>query len=115
MLQHSGRLVDFLKEDISAFSDEEVGAAARKVHQDCSKVVEEFVTLRPVRPEEEGSKIVVPVGYDADEFKLVGNVKGEPPYTGILVHKGWIAHKHSLPRATAPVSAIINPAEIEVR
>ncbi len=39
MLQREGRLVDFLQEDVAPFSDAEVGAAARVVHEGCRKVV----------------------------------------------------------------------------
>src|SRR4051812_9320358 len=35
MLQREGRLIDFLQEDVAAFSDAEVGAAARVVHEGC--------------------------------------------------------------------------------
>ncbi len=116
ILQHSGRLVDFLKEDISKFSDAQVGAAVRKIHQDCGKSLEDLVTLRPIMEENEGSKIKVPQGYDSNNIKVVGNVKGEPPYIGVLVHKGWKAHKKSIPKITGEhQSEVICPAEIEVR
>lgn len=116
LLQQSARLIDFFKEDISSFSDAEVGAAARKIHQDCSKWLEEWVTIRPLREEQEGASIQVPKGYDSKAIKLVGKVKGEPPYVGTLVHKGWKAHKRSLPKvAEDSMREIIFPAEIEVR
>ena len=116
LLQQSGRLVDFLKEDISAFSDAEVGAAARQVHRDCAKLIEELVTVRPVMEEGEGSNIRVPVGYDPATIRLVGQVKGQPPFEGVLVHKGWKAHKRSLPKGVGDQkSEVICPAEVEVR
>jgi hypothetical protein len=116
-LQQAGRLVDFLKEDITQFSDAQVGAAVRKVHQDCNKLLEELVTIRPLRSEQEGSTLQIPKGYDPNEVKVVGQIKGEPPYTGILVHKGWKAHKRSLPKKTSRDSHcdIIHPAEVEVK
>lgn len=115
-LQQGGRLVDFLKEDISAFNDAQVGLAVRKIHQDCSRLIEELVTIRPLREEQEGALIQVPKGYDPSEIKIVGNVKGEPPYTGRLIHKGWKIHKRSLPKKTAEMNMdVICPAEIEVK
>jgi hypothetical protein len=116
LMQHSSRLIDFLKEDLSSYSDAQVGAAARKVHEDCAKCLEELVTLRPLMEENEGSKITVPQEYDTAKIKVVGNVKGQPPYTGTLVHKGWKAHKQSLPKKIGEAHPeVICPAEIEVR
>src|SRR5690606_38331979 len=54
ILQRDGRLVDFLMEDISAAPDDQVGAAARIVHEGCRKALAQYVTLRPLRPEREG-------------------------------------------------------------
>lgn len=116
LLQQTSRLIDFLKEDITSFDDAQVGAAVRKIHQDCAKTLEELVTIRPVMEEGEGAKIHLPKGYDASKIKVVGKVKGEPPYTGVLVHKGWKAHKRSLPKQTSGQELdVICPAEVEVR
>jgi hypothetical protein len=116
ILQHSGRLIDFLKEDIQEFNDAQVGAAVRKIHEECAKSLEEIVTIRPVYEEKEGATIRILPGYDSSSVKVVGKVKGEPPYSGTLVHKGWKAHKRSLPKKTGEqLTDIICPAEIEVR
>lgn len=115
-LQQGGRLIDFLKEDIAAFSDAQVGAAARKIHQDCAQTVEELVTIRPLRDEQEGAAIHVPKGYNPAEIKIVGKVKGEPPYSGTLVHRGWKAQKRSLPKKTGEQTPeVICPAEVEIK
>lgn len=116
ILQHSGRLVDFIKEDIGGFSDAQVGAAVRKIHEECGKSLEELVTIRHVMDENEGTMVKVVQGYDPSTIKVVGKIKGEPPFTGILVHKGWKAHKRSLPKKIGEQSAeVICPAEVEVR
>lgn len=116
LLQQSGRLIDFLKEDIKDFSDAQIGAAVRQIHQDCSKSLEELVTIRPLMPEKEGAAISIPKGYDPAAIKISGKVKGEPPYTGTVVHQGWKAHKRSLPQKMGEqASEIICPAEIEVK
>lgn len=115
-LQRNGRLVDFLKEDISGFEDAQIGAAVRKIHEDCGKSLEDLVTIRPVLEEKEGSAINVPRGYDPSNIKVVGKVKGEPPFTGVLVHRGWKAHKRSLPKQVGEIATeVICPAEIEVK
>ena len=115
-LQQSGRLVDFFKEDLSGCDDAQVGAVVRKIHQDCGKSLEELVTIRPVMSENEGAAVRVPPGYDPSSIKVVGKVKGEPPYSGILVHKGWKAHKRSLPKKIGDLlNDVIYPAEIEVK
>lgn len=115
LMQESSRLVDFLKEDLSSFDDAQIGAAARKVHEECGKCLENFVTVRPLMDETEGSKVTVPQGYDPSKIKVVGKIKGEPPYTGVLVHKGWKAHKWSLPKKVGDQAVdVICPAEIEV-
>lgn len=116
MLQQSGRLIDFLKEDVKGFTDAEIGAAARQIHEECQKSLEDHVTIRPIMDQNEGETIRVPVGYDASSIKLVGNVKGQGPYSGVLVHKGWKAHKRSLPKQLSDHSLeIIQPAEVEIR
>lgn len=116
LMQESSRFVDFLKEDLSSFDDAQVGAAVRKIHSDCAKCLEELVTLRPLMEEREGAKVTILQGYDPAAVKVVGKVKGSPPYTGVLVHKGWKAHKHSLPKKTGEQTAeVISPAEVEIR
>lgn len=116
LMQESSRLVDFLKEDLSSFDDAQIGAAVRKVHEECGRCLEDLVTVRPLMEESEGSKITIPQGYDSSKIKVVGNVKGLPPYVGVLVHKGWKAHKRSLPKKIGEqVTEVICPAEVEVR
>lgn len=114
VLQSSGRLIDFLKEDITDYSDSDIGAAVRKIHADCAECLEQLVTIRPLIDENEGSKITVGVGYDASAIKLVGNVK-EAPFSGIVVHRGWKAHKKSLPKQTKTHHEVIAPAEVEIK
>lgn len=116
LLQQSGRLIDFLKEDITPYSDAQVGAAVRKIHAECGKSLEEWVTIRPVVQEKEGEQMVLQPGYDPAAYKVVGKVKGDAPYTGKLIHQGWRAHKHSLPKQVGDsFSEILCPAEIEVK
>ena len=115
LLQQGGRLIDFFKEDISSFSDAQVGAAARQVHEECAKLLEETVTIRPVMEQEEGSAVQVAAGYNPHHIKLTGQVAGNPPYKGRLVHGGWKAHKQSLPKQVSNTDTeILAPAEVEI-
>lgn len=115
ILQRDGRLVDFLSEDVAGFSDAEVGAAARLVHDGCKKVLKQYFTVEPVRPEDEGARITVEKGFDASEIRLTGNVTGEPPYQGTLAHPGWRVTGVSLPEPAKDVDLkVIAPAEVEL-
>jgi hypothetical protein len=112
ILQRDARLVDFLMEDISAYSDEQVGAAVRDVQAQSRQSVERYLRLEPVIDGVEGDYTKTE-GVSAGAVKLIGNVppSGKAP-GGLLRHKGWKAAKVELP-AAAP-SAIVAPAEIEV-
>lgn len=117
VLQEKGRFVDFLMEDIAPFSDAEVGSVARAVHQGCKAAMNEHFKIEAICPEGEGSTLTVPAGYAADEFLLVGNLSGEAPFTGKVVHKGWRTTSVKLPRvlhADANHLPVIAPAQVEV-
>ncbi len=115
LLQKEARFIDFIKEDVSAFSDAEIGAAARVVHQGCSKAVNEHFTLAPVSQDQEGSRVTLNKGFDAALFRLTGNIVGEAPFTGTLIHKGWQVTDLRLPKLTEGHNAnIIAAAEVEL-
>ena len=114
LLQREGRLIDFCEEELAGFSDAQVGAAARTVHDGCRKAVREAFTLAPVRPEREGSPITLPAGFDPAAVRLTGNVSGNPPFSGILRHHGWKATQVRMP-AGAGDATVIAPAEVELR
>jgi hypothetical protein len=115
LLQEKGRLLDFLMEDIAAYGNEQVGAAARVVHQGCRAVVEEAFAPVPVAPME-NARIVLEPGYDAGEFRLVGPAENRPPFTVKVTHKGWRARHVRLPRRMGgeriPDKPVIVPAEV---
>jgi Domain of unknown function (DUF2760) len=115
LLQREGRLVDFLQQDIAAFPDADVGAAARVVHEGCRRALKSHAEITPVRSEDEGARVQLPAGFDADAVKLVGEVRGEPPYAGVLRHRGWRAVKLQLPSVVGDFDArILAPAEVEL-
>jgi hypothetical protein len=118
MLQDKGRLVDFLMDDINSYDDSQVGAAARVVHAGCKAVLQEHLRIVPVRQESEGSTIQVPRGYQADEYRLVGKIVGEAPFSGVLVHRGWKTLSVRLPRILGEPGGVLPtlaPAEVELR
>jgi Domain of unknown function (DUF2760) len=115
LLQKEARFIDFLKEDITAYNDADIGAAARVVHDGCNKALNEHFSLAPIRTEQEGSNITVPVGFDAAAIRLTGNILGVAPFTGSLVHKGWQVTEVRLPKLTQGHNPnIVAAAEIEL-
>jgi len=115
MLQREGRLIDFLQEDVTAFSDADVGAAARVVHTGCRKVLDQCFALEPVLREGEGDKINIDTGFDAQRIRLTGNVSGQPPFQGTLKHHGWVTTAVRLPTTSEVVDTrILAPAEVEI-
>ncbi len=115
LLQREARFIDFMQEDIQGYSDADIGAAARVVHEGCRKVLREHFTLTPVRTESEGSRITLPAGFDAASVRLTGNVVGQAPFTGTLNHRGWRATDTRLPQLAASHDpAILAQAEIEL-
>jgi hypothetical protein len=115
LLQKEARFIDFIKEDISAYGDADIGIAARVVHEGCNKAINEHFTLAPVRNEQEGSKITLSEGFDAASVRLTGNIVGTAPFKGTLVHKGWQVTNIRLPKLTqSHNAAIIAAAEVEL-
>ena len=115
LLQQEGRLVDFLEEDVAQYSDAEIGAAVRVVHEGCRKALHEHLTLQPIRQEAEGSRVTLEPGFDAAAMRPTGNLVGEPPFTGTLAHRGWRAVEVRLPRLAQDHDVkVIAPAEVEL-
>ena len=113
-LQEEGRLVDFFTEDITPYSDEQIGAATRGIHASCRKALHSTVTVEPVMVGEEGTTVTVPAGFDPAAIRLVGDVTGTPPFTGVLRHAGWRATAVNLPRRSGQDPQVIAPAEVEI-
>ena len=114
ILQRDSRLVDFLMEDIKSYSDDQVGAAVRELHDQCRDAVARYVTLQPVIDGVEGTFAKAP-SKDPNVVKFIGNVPAKTPDGGTLRHKGWRASKIDLPMLTTQQDAtILAPAEIEI-
>lgn len=114
-LQREGRLVDFLEENIDSYSDDQIGAAVRDIHRGCRKALAEHLRIAPVLSEPESATVRVEHGFDPSRIRLVGNVVGQPPFTGTLRHPGWCGEwvtATALPDGHDP--SVIAPAEVEL-
>jgi hypothetical protein len=115
ILQRDGRLIDFFGEDISPFSDAQIGAAVRDLHQSCKQTLARYLTLEPIIASEEGERVTVAHPIDPAAIKLIGNVTGKPPLSGLLRHRGWRAIQVKLPPlADGEGRSVIAPAEVEI-
>lgn len=116
ILQREGRLIDFLQEDLSVYDDAQIGAAVRSIHEGCKQGLADHMQLKPILEEEEGSEVTIPANFDPNTIRLTGNVKGDPPFTGQLRHRGWQTTKVDLPATPRKDKDrwIIVPAEVEI-
>ena len=118
LLQREGRFVDFVRDPAmldASTTDEDIGAAVRAVHRGCLKVIEQYLSLEPVMPQDEEAKVSVPKGFDPSEIRLIGEAKGEAPFKGTLRHKGWRVVEAKLPTLAEGVDrTVIAPAEVEL-
>jgi hypothetical protein len=115
LFQREARLIDFTQENLSAYSDADIGAAARVVHEGCARVLREHFTIEPVRNENEGARVTLEEGFDAASVRLTGNVVGQAPFKGTLSHRGWRAARVQLPQLAEKHDArVLAPAEVEL-
>ena len=115
LLQREGRLIDFLREDLDDYEDEDIGASVRDIHRGCRKVLEDHLQMEPVMPGEEDEDVTVPKGFDPGEVRLVGDIEGEPPFKGVMRHHGWRVTSAKLPKLTDGVDRhVLAPAEVEI-
>ncbi|WP_420886150.1 DUF2760 domain-containing protein [Candidatus Contendibacter odensensis] len=118
IFQQEGRLIDFLKEDISTYSDAEIGAAARIVHTNCKKAISEYLSIEPISEEIEGTKITLPTNFDPKLFWVNGNVASPSSFTGTgtLMHRGWLISSVNLPQINNEhkFRYLLAPMEVEL-
>ncbi len=115
LLQRDGRLVDFLEEDLQSYEDAQIGAAVRTIQKSCQDTLNKYMKPSPIIDRNEGEEVAIEAGFDPAAIKLTGNVSGEPPFKGILQHRGWRAAKVDLPTLSGTQDpGIIAPAEVEI-
>ena len=115
LLQAESRLVDFLLEDIAGASDEQIGQAVREIHKKAQAALKRHAVIEPVLAGTEGDTATVQKGFDPSAVRVVGNVTGEPPFTGAIQHPGWRVKELKL--ATPPEGAdefVLQPAEVQI-
>jgi hypothetical protein len=114
-LQEEARLVDFLREDLDDYSDDQVGAAVRGIHASLRKALDERLRLDAILEGEDGDPVEVPADFEPALIRVTGRPSGDPPYRGVLRHGGWRASQVRLPLPTAGSDpTILAPAEVEV-
>ncbi|MFK7871919.1 MAG: DUF2760 domain-containing protein [Oligoflexales bacterium] len=112
LLQKEGRFLDFVMDDVAQYSDEEIGAAARLVHQGCHRLMDQYFQIQAVEEQAEGSRISLTDNYDANHYKVVGSAT--LPCQGVLTHAGWKVMECSLPQPVGKHHFIMAQAEVEV-
>lgn len=115
LLQAEARLVDFLMEDVQGFSDAQIGQAVREVHKKAQAALKQHAVVEPVLAGKEDETVTVPKGFDPSAIRVVGNVTGEPPFTGQVQHPGWRVRELKL--APPPEGAdefVLQPAEVQI-
>jgi uncharacterized protein DUF2760 len=113
LLQREGRFVDFVQQEIAKFSDAEIGAAARLVHEGCRRALHTHARVVNVRSETEGAALTLQRA--SSDVKLVGHVAGSAPFRGVLRHRGWRVQELSLPTLIgAHDPTLVAPAELEL-
>ncbi|HZR82642.1 MAG TPA: DUF2760 domain-containing protein [Candidatus Binatia bacterium] len=114
-LQEDARLLDFVREDIAGYSDDQVGSAVRGIHAALRKAIDSRMALEPILSGDDGDPIEVPAGFDPASIRVTGSPSGPPPYRGVLRHGGWRARDPRLPMPTEGSDpTILMPAEVEV-
>ena len=115
ILQTQARLVDFALEDIQHYGDDQVGVAARVVHQGLQTALNQHFTFTPVVTEGEGEGVTIESGFDTQRMQLIGEMSGQGPFKGQVVHQGWEVTSFELPQFSVNRKhAIIAPSQIEV-
>jgi hypothetical protein len=115
LLQAEARLVDFLMEDIAGAADAQIGQAVREIHKKAQAALKQHAVIEPVLSGNEGDNATVAKGFDPSAVRVVGNVTGEPPFTGQINHPGWRVKELKL--APPPEGAdefVLQPAEVQI-
>jgi hypothetical protein len=112
LLRREGRLIDFLMEDLTAYSDLQIGAGVRDVHSGCRSRIHSLRHARADPPWKEGEQTTVR-RLSTRRRSLVGNVTGHP-FPGTLLHAAGKPRRSSLPLGARAGRRIVAQAEVEV-
>lgn len=111
-LQREARLVDLIQEDLTAYSDAQIGAAARPCLKQCAATLQRVLALRPLEPTPDGTVISVPKDASILRYQWIGEAEGD---TGKLLHHGWQATHVQLSEWTGGQAdqLVIAPAQVQ--
>jgi hypothetical protein len=102
-------------EDIDGLPDVQIGQAVREVHKKAQSALKQHAVIEPVLSGTEGDNTSVPKGFDPSAIRVVGNVTGQPPFSGQINHPGWRVKELKL--AAPPEGAdefVLQPAEVQI-
>lgn len=115
LLQEDARLIDFLLDNISDAAPEQIVAAVKEIHPKAQAALKKYLDIETVLPQKEGETVHVPVGFDPSAIHVTGNVTGQPPFQGTLLHAGWkVKEIHLTPTPEGQNEFILQPAEVEL-
>lgn len=111
-LQREARFVDLVKEDLSRYSDAQIGIAARPCLQQCATTLDRLLGLRPIETTADGQSVQVPENALPSRYQWVGEGAGS---TGKLLHHGWEASQVQLPQWTGANAdaKVIAPVQVK--
>jgi hypothetical protein len=111
-LQREARLVDLIQENLTGFSDAQVGAAARPCLQQSAETLKRCFGLKPICDAADGSTVDVGPEESATRYQWVGEGSAT---SGILIHHGWQASQVELPKFSGDVADVfvIAPAQVQ--
>jgi hypothetical protein len=102
-------------EDIAGASDSQIGQAVRKVHKDAHEALKRYAVIEEVLPGKEDDAVTVPKGFDPSAIRVIGNVTGEPPFTGKIQHPGWRVKELKVsPPPEGADEFVLQPAEVQI-
>jgi hypothetical protein len=113
VLQREARFIDLIQEPLKNYSDAEVGAAAREVIDQTSKVLQRMFDITPLIETAEGDSIAKPADMPASRWKALSSVDQKTKIT--IVHPGWIARSSNLPvwTGSSQDASVLMPTEVE--
>jgi hypothetical protein len=111
-LQREARLIDLIQENLSAYSDAQVGAAARPCLTQCAATLNRLISIKPLIAAADGDLVKVPENATPSRYTWIGEGSGTE---GKLIHHGWEAAKTELPQWTGASedAHVIAPAQIK--
>jgi hypothetical protein len=115
LLQADARIIDFFLETLPAKLTEDQVGGILDVHKKVAAALKKYLVIEPVLAGADGERVTVQKGFDPSAIRVLGNVTGEPPYTGELQHPGWKVKELKLPTiAEGQDPFILQPAEVQM-